>query len=434
MANINYPPIRRSRLLIHWLAIAMLLAVPAVDSPWARWLACGILGAQVASNLGLRSLFRQNLQGLPNLASPPVTPDPRQAPGVSVIVPARDEERAIETAVRSMLRLNYPSLDIVAIDDHSTDDTPNILDRLAQEDSRLRVLHDPSLPGGWQGKANAVWQGVAMARHDSAWLLLTDADAVFEPESLSNALAIAERDHLDYLTCVVFLENATIWEEMLMPSVWSALVINARPGRLDDDRSLPIGIGPFILVKRDLYLRSGGHAAIANQQPEDTFLAAVIRDAGGRMGVAVANDQVRVRIYAGLRGMATALVRKMRIQNRHQPGFLELRLAYTLLQEVLPLPMVLVAGVTIATGAPNPVSWIGFGLTALAAFTSWAASVSAFRAVATQRPHLEWLHPLAGLIRASLTVQAWREEILGKRLIWRDRDIAASEGENARPA
>lgn len=407
----------------------MLAAAPAVEAPWLRWLGCGIFAAQVLSNLSMRALFRANARGLPNLDETPRGPN--ELPGVTIIVPARNEEDTVQAGVRSLLSLDYPRLAIIAVNDGSTDSTPQILDRIAEDDPRLRVIHDPALPEGWQGKANAVWTAVGESDPDNPLLLLTDADAQHLPPSLRRAVTTALAEDLDFLTCIPYLENGSLWEELVMPAAWSGLVIGARHGRLNDPHTTPIGIGPFILVSRDVYLRSGGHSAIRDRQPEDSFLAAVVKESGGRMGVALAGDQVRVRIYRGLKPMARALVRKMRIQQRLQPGCLELRLAFTLLQEILPLMMVLVTSVALASGSPERSSWMMFGLTALAAYASWAYTVSAFRTVAKQRAFVEWLHPIGGIIRIGLALRAWRDEIVGTPLTWRDREVSTPEPRNS---
>ncbi|GMV93594.1 MAG: glycosyl transferase family 2 [Candidatus Hydrogenedentota bacterium] len=407
----------------------MLAAAPAVETSWLRWLGCGIFGAQVLSNLGLRALFRSNARGLPNLSE--TSHGSNELPGVTVIVPARNEEDTVQAGVHSLLSLDYPRVEIIAVNDGSTDRTPQILDQMAEDEPRLRIIHDPLLPEGWQGKANAVWTAVNNSDTDNPWLLLTDADVRHLPQSLRRAVTIASAEKVAFLTCVPYLENGSLWEELVMPATWAGLTIGARPGKLNDPHATPIGIGPFILVKREVYLRSGGHSAIRNCQPEDSFLAAVVKESGERMGVALAGDQVRVRIYRGLEPMAQALTRKLRIQQRLQPGCLEMRLAHTLLQEILPLPLGIVACAALVAGVPERVSWFAFGFTGIAAYASWAYAVSAFRSVAKQRAFVEWLHPIGGIIRVGLTLRAWRDEIAGVPLTWRDREVSAPEPRNS---
>ncbi|MCL4692318.1 MAG: glycosyltransferase [Candidatus Hydrogenedentes bacterium] len=428
MPNTIFPQIGRWRLVVYWLSIAMLAAAPVLETPWLRWLGCGIFGAQALSNLGLRALFRANARGLPNLSE--TSHGSNELPGVTVVVPARNEEDTVEAGVRSLLSLDYPRLEIIAVNDGSTDGTAQILNRSAEDDPRLHVIYDPPLPEGWQGKANAVWVAVGESNPSYPWLLLTDADVRFAPESLRRALAIAVGHELDFLTCIPYLDNQSFWEELLMPATWAGLAIGARPGMLNEPHSAPIGIGPCILVKREVYLQSGGHSAVRNRQPEDSFLAAVVKESGGRMGVALAVDQVQVRIYRGLKPMLEALVTKLRIQQRLQPGCMEIRLAHTLLQEVLPLPLGMVACAAHVASGSTHLSWIAFGAMGIAAYASWAYTISAFRTVAKQRALVEWLHPIGGIIRVALTLRAWRDEIAGVPLTWRDREVSAPEPQN----
>jgi chlorobactene glucosyltransferase len=421
------PPIRRGTLVVHWLALAALAVAPVVEMPWLRWIAVGVLGVQTLANLSVRSLFLRNLQGLPCLTSPPPLCEDEFLPAISVIVPARNEAETIERGLRSLLAQDYPRFEIIAVNDGSTDETPSILDRFAAEDSRLRVFHNPPLDDGWQGKSSAVWHGVQMSVLDHPWLLFTDADAVFGSNALRNAIAVALRDDLDFLTAVPYLENGGIWEELVMPALWSGLVINARPGHLNDPASPPIGVGPFMLVKRDVYLESGGHARVADALPDDTCLACIVKATGARMGVVHGDAMVRVRIYSGLAAMTAALVRKMRIQNRQQPAFFEMRLTYTLLQEVLPFPLFAGGCIATALGGSQDLSWIFFTVAAFLAYASCAFAMRSFRAIAHMRPAIEWLHPLAGVLRIWFVVRAWKDERAGIPLTWRERTIDVPE-------
>jgi cellulose synthase/poly-beta-1,6-N-acetylglucosamine synthase-like glycosyltransferase len=120
-------------------------------------------------------------------------------PHVSIIVPARNEEQGVRAAVESLLRQDYPALELVVVNDRSTDRTSAILAALAEEHpGRLRVVMVTELPAGWLGKNHALLLG---ARQSSgAWLLFTDADVVFDPTCLRRAVAYAEAQGLDHLT------------------------------------------------------------------------------------------------------------------------------------------------------------------------------------------------------------------------------------------
>src|SRR5690606_8374341 len=145
-------------------------------------------------------------------------------------------------------------------DDHSTDETPVILDALAAEYPRLRVLHNPAPQPGWQGKSNAVWRALETAERNKPWLLFTDADVVFHPQALRRLVAFAEHEKLGYLTCLPLLEAGTWAEGLMVPLPWRGVLSGGPQERLHEPDASPVGIGAFMLMRRDLYGRSGGHS------------------------------------------------------------------------------------------------------------------------------------------------------------------------------
>src|SRR5438067_687542 len=121
-------------------------------------------------------------------------------PKLTIVVPARNEEQHVESAVRSMLALDYEDFEVIAIDDRSNDDTGGVLDRLVAEHSgapALRVLHINELPTGWLGKPHAMWMAGQQAIGD--WLLFTDADVRLRADALRRAVAYAEATKADHL-------------------------------------------------------------------------------------------------------------------------------------------------------------------------------------------------------------------------------------------
>ncbi|MCC6489926.1 MAG: glycosyltransferase [Candidatus Hydrogenedentes bacterium] len=424
--------VRPSALLMHWMAVASLLLVPAVSSPWIRWLAVGALLVQGLGNLGIRMLFRRNMATLPRLDNPPDGGRRGPLPGVTFIIPARNEERSIEPAVRSMLEQEYERVEFIAINDGSTDKTPAILDALAREFPILRVIHDPPLAPGWRGKANAIWTGVQLADPAHEWLFLTDADTLFDPDVLCAAVAIASMNNLDLLTGIVYLQNGSIWEELVMPAKWSGIVVGASPDRLNHPSSSPVGVGPFMLVRRAAYLGSGGHAAFPGQEPEDTLLAAVVKAWGGKVGAAVVDRKVRVRIYNGYRAMRDAFVRKARIVAGDNSLVIQMRIAYTLLQEVLPMPVAIFAAATLLSSGWNA-SWAAILLAGAWAYGTYGIAAKEFRRVAHMRRGLEWCHPVSGCIRASFMIEAWWQCVRGSPMHWRGRPVSVDPKTKVEP-
>ena len=124
-------------------------------------------------------------------------PQPATWPLVSMIIPARDEGEKIDAALRSVLAVDYPNLEIIAVDDRSRDETGRVMDRLAAEDPRLRVIHIETLPDGWLGKNHAMHVAAQAARGE--FLLFTDGDVMFAPDALRRAVAYAEHTRIDHL-------------------------------------------------------------------------------------------------------------------------------------------------------------------------------------------------------------------------------------------
>ncbi len=224
---------------------------------------------------------------------------------LSIVVPARDEERDIGRSTRSKLSIDDPAFEVVVVDDGSTDATPAILEDLRKEfPNRLRVISGQEPPEGWLGKPHALHQGALAARatRPSDWLCFSDADIRFERDLLARAFAHARREKLDFLTLFPTLEAETAVERFLAPTVATVaccyapvwLVNTRRGGRFG------AGAGVFNLVRRGLYDAIGGHAALRNSVVDDIQLGRAAARKGGRVGIAFALDSVRVRMYHGL--------------------------------------------------------------------------------------------------------------------------------------
>ncbi len=145
---------------------------------------------------------------VPKLAALPLEED-RAWPRVTIVVPACNEAASLEAALEAKLRDGYPNLEIVLVDDRSTDGTGVLADRLAARDPRIRVVHVAELPPGWLGKLHAMHRGVAEATGE--WLLFSDADVHLEPGTLQRAIAWAERRGLDHVAAFPQLRPVSFW-------------------------------------------------------------------------------------------------------------------------------------------------------------------------------------------------------------------------------
>lgn len=223
---------------------------------------------------------------------------PERWPRVSVLIPARNEERDLERILRAHLAADYPGLEVIVVDDCSTDGTAGIIRRLAAASPRLVAVEGSEPPSGWLGKPHALWQ--AAQRASGEWLLFVDADVAYGPETLKDAVGHAICSGIDLLTLLPRLVAVGFWEGVLMPNLCAVLYLG--PGFLmnrDDFRRGAVGGGSGNLVSRRAYEAVGGHAALKNSIIDDIGLATRVRRAGFRVRAASAFDRVSVRMYRG---------------------------------------------------------------------------------------------------------------------------------------
>jgi len=230
------------------------------------------------------------------------------APLVSVVVAARDEERGVERGMASLLAQRYPALEIVAVDDRSTDRTGAILDRFAAADPRLRVVHVPQLPAGWLGKNHALWLGAAAARGE--WLLFTDADVVMTAEVVSRAVTYAERQGRDSVTLFPVIPMPGILLQAFVASGGVIFHAVLRPRKARDPKSRHfVGVGAFNLVRSAAYARSGGHERIRLRPDDDIKLGKILKRSGAKVDAISGSGMVSVEWYHSLREAIDGLMK-----------------------------------------------------------------------------------------------------------------------------
>jgi chlorobactene glucosyltransferase len=221
---------------------------------------------------------------------------------ISVIIPARNEASNIERCVRSVLATTWPELEVIVVDDESTDGTHAILTALQREDPRLLVFNTPPLPRGWFGKQWACWTGAARARGDI--LCFTDADTTHGPELLVRCVnAMTGRD-ADLFSIVGRQEMVTIWEKLIQPQIFAML--NLWYGGTETvTRSRhswrKIANGQFLMMSRAVYDATGGHEAVKHSVAEDLMLAQRFHSLGRRVVFMEARDHFSTRMYRSLR-------------------------------------------------------------------------------------------------------------------------------------
>ena len=225
-----------------------------------------------------------------------------ECPAISVLLAARDEEEKLPEALATLVALDYPKLQIVAVDDRSRDATARILDEFARTHPQLRVVHISELPPGWLGKPHALFN--AYQKASGEWLVFTDADVRFRPDTLRRAVALARQKQLDHLTLMGDLEMIGVWEKVLITFFGMGFHLATQPDRVPDPKSPSyMGVGAFQMVRRNAYEASGMHRRLAMEVVDDMKLGKIVKQAGFRSMAAVAQDFVVVRWHAGLRNL-----------------------------------------------------------------------------------------------------------------------------------
>lgn len=237
---------------------------------------------------------------------PPLRPDMYKGqdgglPSISVLVAAKDEEANIETCLQSLLRQDYPDLQVIAVNDRSADRTGEIIDRLAGGDKRLSAVHVRELREGWFGKNNAMREG--QTRAGGEWLCFTDADCEFIcPRTLTVAMRYAMEKGADFLSVLPTHQTHGFWERVIQPACSGILMIWFNPMRVNDPRSsAAYANGAFMLMRRSCYEAIGGHEPVKTELNEDIHMARYAKAAGQRLVVVSNQDLYTVRMYASLR-------------------------------------------------------------------------------------------------------------------------------------
>ncbi len=220
---------------------------------------------------------------------------------VAAIVPARNEEVSIAACITS-LAAQPEIVEIIAVNDQSSDRTAEILHGLAKNISHLRVIDAPAPPAGWVGKNHAVSLGARQA--SSPWLLFTDADAVLLEGAIAKAIALAAEKDAALISFSPEQELQTWYERVLIPFVYLRLAQRFSFDEVNDTASKAAAAnGQFLLIQRETYDAVGGHAAIHGAVLEDVALARRVKSAGFRIWFASGFGIVRVRMYRSFSAM-----------------------------------------------------------------------------------------------------------------------------------
>ncbi len=284
---------------------------------------------------------------------------------VSVIVPARNEAENIEACVRSILATAYRPLEVIVVDDRSTDDTAAIVERLAE----VTLVRGAELPPGWFGKQWALVQGYRVARGEL--LLFVDADTRQHPELIARAVGVLTTEHVALVSVISRQEMVTFWERLVQPHVFVALA-----ARVGDVRRInrtrvewdAIANGQFILTTRAAYESVGTHQAVKESVVDDMALAQTYVRHHLDIFLTHGEQYMVTRMYTSLAGIAEGWTKNL--ATGVPLAFPPIRLVRRLAPHVMWLPALL--------WIVPPLAWAMFGwwwsaVTTLISLAIWVA-------------------------------------------------------------
>ena len=343
---------------------------------------------------------------------------PRDAPLVSVIVPARDEAHNIARCVSSILATTYPNLELIVVDDNSTDGTARIAADAAAGDPRMRIVDNPPRPEDWFGKQWACATGARVAR--GAILQFTDADTVHSPDLVTRSVNAIERTRADLFTVAGRQELGGFWERLIQPQVFS--IISMRYGGTESVNDSPrvtdkIANGQCIFVTRESYDAIGGHAAVRRSVAEDLMLAQTFFAAGKKVVLVLGVEQLSTRMYASLREIIAGWQKNVFAGGLNSIPFGKLgRTLFPIvllmppLMQLVPIGAVLLAPFGLAGGA----FLLWASLSVFATLLWWIVVYATTR----ENPLYALLYPLGALVLLYIFVTA---VISGRRVTWKGR-------------
>ncbi len=256
-------------------------------------------------------LWRRMLPGVPDICQVVESPQLQSLPSLTVIVPARNEAADITATLESLLASEAVDLQVIAVNDRSTDQTGACMEAVAGAKKSLLVLHVTELPSGWLGKTHAM--ALAAQQATGEWLLFTDADVAFRPDALRRALGFAVTSRADHMVLLPTILMRT-WSERMMIACLQVLSIWAiRPWKVPDPKATrdAIGVGAFNMVRRDVYDALGGWEALRMEVLEDLALGRRVKSEGYAQRIALGLDLVSVRWANGAFGVVENLTKNL---------------------------------------------------------------------------------------------------------------------------
>ena len=387
-------------------------------------LATGLAAAAATPWVAAPLVLARRLRTTPSLddidvAATTAAPTPR----VSIVLPARNEAVHIAACIRSIRASTWPDLELIVIDDHSSDGTGALAREAAGSDARVKIVNAPDLPAGWFGKQWACQSGAVQAT--GSLLLFTDADTRHAPDLVGRMVRMRERRNAELLSVAGHQEMGTIWERAVQPSVFTLILTRYGGADAMEQATNPrdvVANGQCFMLSRRVYDAIGGHEPVRGFVAEDVMMAQAIQARGDRVSLALGIGQLSTRMYDGLDSLMKGWGKNMYAGGRHAMwwGAVGQRL-YPLFLLSFPLgvlmPFVALAWCVVVMLLAGPVSTallLWSAATSAATLTSFAAA-NRLNGDPIRRALLA---PLGGAIVLAICLSAIAR---GNTVRWKDR-------------
>ncbi|MCL2319593.1 MAG: glycosyltransferase [Treponema sp.] len=337
----------------------------------------------------------------------------KQGPLVSILIPMRNEEKNINKCLDSLRAQDYENYEILVIDDNSTDGTLAALNRIALEDTRVRVYQGMPLPGDWYGKPFALQQLAKNARGE--FLILTDADTVHSPTSVSWMVTNMEASGADFISGYVGQKLKSFGEQITVPLMYflTGFLLPLRLNRVTRHELFSFAVGQFIAIKRDVFEKIGGYSGVKKKTSEDMYLARYVKKQGFKTMFLDIGDQVQCRMYQGYRAALEGIGKNIFDFLKKNTLVVFLMAVAVIFFLFLPFPLLIHS---LLSGGPHTQSLLAvnilYTLTWIALFLD--RRIPWYRA---------FLWPLMFLNLVYMAFWSWYRTISGRGFLWKDRVV-----------
>lgn len=350
-------------------------------------------------------------------------------PPIAVLIPARNEEEGIEACVASVLRSTGVELEVVVLDDASTDRTGAVVAALAVKDPRVRLLSSAALPKGWNGKQHACWQAAQAAT--APVLCFLDADVRLQPEALARTAAVLQRERAALVSGFPHEITGTWMEKLLIPLI-HFILLGLLPIRQLHETTTPgfaAGCGQFMLVEREAYFKASGHAAIRQTMHDGLLLPRLFRQHGFATRLVDLTRFASCRMYRSAATTWNGLA-KNATEGLAQPARLIPMTVFYALGQVLPLLLLWLAWQQTIVIIPFLGPSFRTGMVPV-----WIAAVAVClsflpRVVNAVRYRQSWLgavlHPVGIALLLVLQWYALLRKLVGRPAAWKSRSYTAN--------